>query len=86
MNIPRIQCVEPREDYTLIVTFTNGIKKEYDASYLIEQERFEPLKNYAFFKNVFVDLSGYAVSWNSEIDISEYELWQQGKSYHENAT
>nr|WP_245709089.1 DUF2442 domain-containing protein [Allochromatium warmingii] len=32
-----------------------------------------------FFKNVSVDPSGHAVSWNSEIDISEYELWKHGE-------
>jgi hypothetical protein len=27
------------------------------------------------FKAVKVEKGGYAVAWNSEIDISEYELW-----------
>jgi hypothetical protein len=32
----------------------------------------------AFFKNVKVEQGGYAVSWNDDIDISEYELWCNG--------
>jgi len=40
---------------------------------------FFPLKTPAFFKNVSVEPGGYAVSWNSDIDISEYELWQHGE-------
>jgi len=36
---------------------------------------FLPLKNAVFFKLVQVEQGGYAVSWNSEIDITEYELW-----------
>ncbi|CDH46826.1 MAG: DUF2442 domain-containing protein [Candidatus Competibacteraceae bacterium] len=39
---------------------------------------FADLKNSAFFKNVRVDQGGYAVYWNDEIDISEYELWTHG--------
>jgi hypothetical protein len=40
---------------------------------------FKPLQdNYAFFKQVKVDETGYAVVWNDEIDISEYELWENG--------
>lgn len=31
-------------------------------------------------KNQKVEQGGYAVFWNSEIDISEYELWKQGQA------
>jgi len=37
------------------------------------------LKNKAFFKVVKVDSGGYGLSWNSEMDLSEYELWKNGK-------
>jgi hypothetical protein len=40
---------------------------------------FAPLKNPSFFKNVKVETGGYAVYWNDNIDISEYELWKNGK-------
>jgi hypothetical protein len=44
---------------------------------------FEPLKNREFFnavKNaVKIEQGGYAVSWSTDIDISEYELWSKGK-------
>jgi len=33
-----------------------------------------------FFKNVKVEAGGYSVYWNDKIDISEYELWKNGKS------
>ena len=36
-------------------------------------------KNPGFFRNVQVETGGYAVFWNEEIDISEYELWTHGK-------
>jgi len=43
------------------------------------REMFAPLKNPAFFKNVSIEPGGYAISWSSEIDLSEHELWQHGE-------
>lgn len=80
MNIPKIISAVPTESYTLIVSFTNGERKKYDVGRLLGRESFAPLSNSAFFKNVTVEPGGYAVSWNSEIDISEYELWRNGES------
>lgn len=39
---------------------------------------YEKLKDEAFFKNVKIDCGGYAISWDSDIDISEVELWEGG--------
>ena len=41
---------------------------------------FSPLKNQILFKTVIVEKGGYAVVWNNTIDISEYELWNNGQS------
>ena len=79
MNIPRIQSATPEEGHILVVMFSNGKKKRYDVNRLTAHEIFSPLKNPAFFGNVSVEPGGYAVSWNSEIDISEYELWKNGE-------
>lgn len=79
MNIPRIQSAAPIDGHILIVTFTNGKRKKYDVNRLTTRESFAPLRIEAFFKNVTVEPGGYAVSWNAEIDISEYELWQNGE-------
>lgn len=79
MNIPRIQSAIPEEEHFLVVLFSNGERRRYDINRLTNREMFFPLKNPAFFKNVSVESGGYAVSWNSEIDISEYELWEHGE-------
>lgn len=79
MNIPRIKHVKAQEGHILVITFTNEEIKKYDANHLLQREMFAPLRNQAFFKSVHVEPGGYAVSWNSELDISEYELWQHGE-------
>jgi hypothetical protein len=79
MNIPKIQSATPEEGRFLVVLFSNGERKRYDIDRLTKNEMFLPLRDPAFFKNVSVEPGGYAVSWNSEIDISEYELWKHGE-------
>jgi hypothetical protein len=40
---------------------------------------FIPLRDYSFFKNLQVSSGGYGIEWNDEIDLSESELWLNGK-------
>jgi len=76
--IPRIKSVRPLEGRRLLVTFANGVQKIYDCQGLLNLDRFQLLKHEAFFKAVTVDPGGYGVSWNDEMDLSEYELWNNG--------
>ncbi len=78
MQHPRIQSVKTVDDHILIVEFKDHQKRKYDITSLLDKEIFSPLKNSAFFKNVQIEKGGYAVYWNDEIDISEYELWIHG--------
>ncbi len=78
MNYPKILAVQPMEDYQLLVEFTTHEKRRYDVKPLLNKTMFAALKNAAFFKSVKVEQGGYAVSWNDDIDISEYELWRNG--------
>jgi hypothetical protein len=78
MNAPRILSVQPLENKKLLVKFVNGVEKVYDCMQLLNREVFQFLKNDAFFKAVRVDAGGYGISWNDEVDLSEYELWVNG--------
>lgn len=78
MNIQRIKSVEPLPKYKLLVTFMNDIQKVYDCQDILKLERFQFLKNEAFFKSVTVDKGGYGISWDDDTDLSEYELWNNG--------
>ena len=75
MNAPKIISVQPLENKRLHVKFDNGVEKIYDCSQLFHLENFQLLKNEAFFKAVKVDAGGYGISWNDDVDLSEYELW-----------
>ena len=75
----RISEVQPVENMNLIVTFENGVVKLYDTKQLLKQfPYYDKLKDESFFKCVKVDCGGCAVAWDSDIDISEVELWEGG--------
>jgi len=79
MKHPKILSALAIDSRTLLIEFDNKEKKEYDITPLLKKEMFFPLKNSAFFKAVKVDQGGYAVVWDSNIDLSEYELWSNGQ-------
>ena len=79
MQYPKIQTAVPTDNHTLIIEFDNQKTKKYDVTPLLENEMFYLLKEPSFFNNVRVESGGYAVVWNADIDISEYELWIHGE-------
>nr|VFK26070.1 MAG: Protein of unknown function (DUF2442) [Candidatus Kentron sp. MB]VFK31339.1 MAG: Protein of unknown function (DUF2442) [Candidatus Kentron sp. MB]VFK75446.1 MAG: Protein of unknown function (DUF2442) [Candidatus Kentron sp. MB] len=80
MKIPRIKTALPLDDHTLIVVFDNDDKRKYDIQPLLSKGMFEPLKNPTFFKAFRIDNGGYGITWNENIDLSEYELWNHGQA------
>lgn len=69
----RVTAVKPQKDYTLLLTFTGGEKRLYNARPLLEKGIYSPLKNLAFFMSARVD--GDTVIWSDEIDISPEHLY-----------
>ncbi|WP_008308553.1 DUF2442 domain-containing protein [Leptolyngbya sp. PCC 6406] len=82
MQYPRIQQITLNSDRTLRVEFTNHVVKDYDLTPLLSKPIFTPLGDPAFVKNFTIEPGGYAVVWNDDIDLSEYELWQHGVTVH----
>lgn len=81
LNI-KIIDVKALDNFILHVVFNNGIKKSYDVKQLFYRlpDMFEHFKyNPSIFKNVKIDCGGCGISWNEDIDISEFELWENGK-------
>ena len=78
-RIPRIATVAPIGRSQLLVHFDNGATKTYDCGPLLSRPRFQLLQAPAFFNAVRVDAGGYGVSWNDDIDLSEQELWTNGR-------
>jgi hypothetical protein len=79
MEPPKILLVKVQENKKLQILFENGTEKIYDCTPLLQLKRYHLLKNDVFFRAVRVDPGGYGISWNDEMDISEYELWMNGE-------
>lgn len=80
MDCPKVAAAHAIDNRTLVIEFDNKKKKKYDIAPLLKKEMFSPLSNPALFKAVQVERGGYAVYWDNNIDISEYELWVHGQA------
>ena len=75
----KIKNVFPLPDYRLSVQFSEGITKIYDVKVLFEKiPEFSELRDNAEFDCVSVDVGGYGIVWNDELDLSCDELWENG--------
>lgn len=75
----KIKRITALADMKLLVEFTNGVTKIYDAKKLLtEYDIFEPLKDPEIFRMASVDYDGSGVIWNADMDVSEWELWING--------
>lgn len=77
----KIKDVKPLDNFILKVTFENKVIKYYDVKLLFNKYVvFNSLKNINnLFEQVKVDIGGYGISWNDELDLSCNEIWENGK-------
>ena len=76
----KIKNVTPLQDFKLSIQFAEGITKIYDMKKLIENNKiFVYLKDINLFNSVEVDIGGYGIIWNDDIDISCDELFENSK-------
>lgn len=75
----KIKDVTALTDYKVSVQFSEGITKIYNVKELISKNpMFQDLQNEELFYNVEVDVGGYGIIWNDDIDISCDELFEYG--------
>lgn len=75
MNCPKILKAIPLENYQIKILFDNNITKIYNFEENFKYDFFSPLKDYNLFKTLKVDIGGHGISWNDDLDLSEFELW-----------
>ena len=75
-----VQDVQPKEDYTLLLTFADGVKKIYDARPLLEKAIYARLRSPAFFLSAKAECG--TVVWggaDDDIDIAPEHLYECGR-------
>ena len=77
----KIKNVSALQDFKLSVQFSEGVTKIYDVKPLFEKwSAFKALeRNTEEFYGVSVDVGGYGVVWNDELDLSCDELYANGE-------
>lgn len=77
----RIKKVTPLDEFEISVIFQNGVEIEYDIKTLFSEfPQFRALEHVeGMFEQVKVDVGGYGLCWNDELDIGAEEIWQNGK-------
>ena len=77
----KVKNVTALPDFKLSIQFSEGVTKIYNVKDLIEKNpMFKNLQNEELFYNVEVDVGGYGIIWNDDIDISCDELFENGKT------
>lgn len=75
----KVKSVTALNDYKLGVHFCEGVTKIYDLKPIFEKiPAFAVLQKGEVFFDVTVDVGGYGIIWNDELDLSCDELWANG--------
>lgn len=76
----KIKSVRPLENSLILVVFQNGIEKTYNMRNLYpvfpQFEIFE--KDKALFNQVQIDVGGYGIFWNDDLDLDAEDIWEDG--------
>jgi hypothetical protein len=64
----RVTDVEPLEDHHLRVSFSDGVVREIDCSFLLHGTLGEPRKDLADFRQVRIDAESRAIVWPNGLD------------------
>ena len=69
-----VEDVKAREDYTLLITFTDGMQRVYDARPLLTKENFASLRSLPFFLRAKAAYG--TVIWSDDVDIAPEHLYE----------
>jgi hypothetical protein len=71
---PRVKSVEPRDDYTLLITFENQEVGVFDCAHLLTFGVFKELEDLSYFRRARAHLG--TVVWPHEQDICPDTLYE----------
>lgn len=79
MPTPKIIDVEPRSDFTLVVSFANKERRLFDVKPYMGSIFFGELRDPDYFKRVEIVWEGSGIEWPNEQDLSRDTLYIEGK-------
>ncbi len=79
----RVVEAEYIQDYKILITFNNGVKKIVDLEHDLWGTMFGPLKDRNLFKLFSVDKDIHTIVWANGADFSPDSLYEIGKPFSE---
>ena len=73
-----IKEVKPAADYTLILTFENGEKRQFDMKPYLTTGIFSELQDISMFNTVHVSFD--TIEWNNEADFDPEILYKESQA------
>ena len=83
-EITKVIGIKVLDEYKLLLTFSTGERKVYDAAPLLDFPVFQPLRDKTLFNSAALDFD--TVTWcNGDIDIAPETLYHDSFAYCETA-
>ena len=79
MGFHTIKSIKSLDNMILEAKFSTGEIRKYDMKVLINKyKKFKVLENNDLFYKVKLDIGGYGIVWNDDLDLSSEEIWKNG--------
>lgn len=79
-STPLLIEATPSEDYTVNVSFEDGLSADVDLSYLLDYGGvFEPLQDLDYFRQLRADSEAGTIIWPNKADIAPETLYAQAQ-------
>lgn len=80
MEFHKIKSLATLDNYVLLALFTDGEWRKYDLKPLMEKyPPFQALKDEELYRKARIDLGGYGIVWNEDIDLSAEGIYLDGE-------
>jgi hypothetical protein len=77
-SLPTVIRAEYRGEYTICLTFNDGVQSTVDFAQWLHGPVFEPLKDIGYFQRFFLDCG--TVGWPNGADIAPETLYERAKA------
>ena len=74
--MPKLLSVEPKENFTLLLKYDDGLEGEYPCSDILKQEEFSKLNDITLFTKVSLDPQSNNVCWDGNTTLCKNALYK----------